>query len=161
MDAKTLAKEIVATIFPLLRLDAVKQIGKEFEQAADGTVLEIWEKVKPVFIEEIEAEDAPEEAPAAIRSSLRNKLNEDEVLKRQLEALLGKVKEKGAAGKSKVVIRDSKNVVQGSDIRVGGDFRVGDEARQENKDVGIVANKGNVTLKGKNVAGRDLKIEKE
>ncbi|MCO6479153.1 MAG: 5'-methylthioadenosine/S-adenosylhomocysteine nucleosidase [Phaeodactylibacter sp.] len=126
MDAKTLAKEVVAMVFPLLQLDSVKQIGKEFKHAADGSVLEIWEKVKPIFIEEIEAEDTPEEAQVAIGSALRKELNKDEGLKLQLEALLKKAAEKGAAGSSKVVIRDSKNVVQGSTIDVKGDFRVGD-----------------------------------
>ena len=125
MDAKTLAKEIVATVFPLLRLDSVKQIGREFKEATDGSILEIWEQVKPVFIEEIEAEDTVEEAQVAIGSALRRELNKDEELKQQLEALLKKAEEKGTAG-SKVVIKNSKNVVQGSDIRVGGDFRVGD-----------------------------------
>lgn len=125
MDAKTLAKEIIATVFPLLRLDSVKQVGKEFKEATDGSILEIWEQVRPVFIEEIEAEDTVEEAQVAIGSALRRELNKDEELKQQLEALLKKAEEKGTAG-SKVVIKNSKNVVQGSDIRVGGDFRVGD-----------------------------------
>ena len=42
----------------------------------------------------------------------------------------------------------------------GGDFRVGDEVKQEIKDAGIVTNEGGVTLKGKNVAGRDMNIKK-
>ncbi|TVL99015.1 MAG: hypothetical protein CV087_19730 [Candidatus Brocadia sp. WS118] len=125
MDAKTLSKEIVAAIFPLLRLNSVRQIGKEFKQAAEGSILEIWEKVKPIFIEEIEAEDTPEEAQVAISSSLRKKLDKDKELKQQLETLLKKVEEKGGGG-SKVAIKNSKNVVQGSEIKVGGDFRVGD-----------------------------------
>ena len=160
MDAKTLAKEIVSTVFPLLKLDSVQQIGKEFKHAADGSILEIWEKVKPWFIEEIEAGDSPEETRGAIGSALRKELNKDEALKQQLESLLKKAAEKGATGSSKVVIKDSKNVVQGSTINVGGDFRVGDEVKQEIKDAGIVTNEGGVTLKGKNVAGRDMNIKK-
>ena len=130
MDTKTLAKQIVTTLFPLLKLDSVKQIGKEFRQATDGSILEMWEKVKPLFIEEIEAEDTPEEAQVAIGSALRKALNKDEKLKQELEALLKQAAEKGVAG-STVAISNSKNVVQGSDIRVGGDFRVGDDIAQQ------------------------------
>ncbi|MCB0614435.1 MAG: hypothetical protein KDC75_14055, partial [Phaeodactylibacter sp.] len=124
------AKQIVTTLFPLLKLDSVKQIGKEFRQATDGSILEMWEKVKPLFIEEIEAEDTPEEAQVAIGSALRKALNKDEKLKQELEALLKQAAEKGVAG-STVAITNSKNVVQGSNISVGGDFRVGDDIAQQ------------------------------
>ena len=80
-------------------------------------------------IEEIEAEDTPEEAQTTIKSSLRKKLDKDDELKQQLEALLKQAAEKGAAG-STVTISNSKNVVQGSNIQVGGDFRLGDDISQ-------------------------------
>ena len=160
MDAKTLAKEVVATLFPLLKLDSIKQIGKEFRQAADGSILAIWEQVKPIFIEEIEAEDEPEQAQGAIRSALRKKLDGDDNLRQQLEALLKVAEAKGAAGNT-VTISNSKNVVQGSNINVGGDFRVGDDIQQKINDAGIVTNDGDVHLKGKYVAGRDLNIKKQ
>ena len=160
MDAKTLAKEVVATLFPLLKLDSIKQIGKEFRQAADGSILAIWEQVKPIFIEEIEAEDEPEQAQGAIRSALRKKLDGDDSLRQQLEALLKVAEAKGAAGNT-VTISNSKNVVQGSNINVGGDFRVGDDIQQKINDAGIVTNDGDVHLKGKYVAGRDLNIKKQ
>ncbi|MCB9276605.1 MAG: 5'-methylthioadenosine/S-adenosylhomocysteine nucleosidase [Lewinellaceae bacterium] len=125
MDANTVAKQAVSLLFPLLKLDSVKQAGKEFRQAIDGTLLEIWNKVKPIFIEEIEAEDIPDQAQGAIRSALRRNLEQDDSLKQQLETLLKQLEEKGA-GNSSVVIENSKNVVQGSNINVGGDFRLGD-----------------------------------
>ena len=126
MDAKTIAKQIVSIIFPFLQLDSIKLIGKEFRQATDGTIQEIWEKVRPIFIEEVEAEDTPEEAQVAIRSSLRKELEKNDELKQQMAALLKQV-EKTDTG-SKVIITDSKNVVQGSNIHVGGDFQVGDNS---------------------------------
>lgn len=79
------------------------------------------------FIEEIEAEGKPEEAQIAIRSSLRKELNKYEALRNDLIGLLRQVEEKELTGKGNVNISNSKNVVQGSEIKVGGDFRVGDE----------------------------------
>ncbi len=126
MDAKTIAQAVVSTLFPLLKLDSVKKAGQELKAAADGTVKEIWEKVKPIFIEEIEAEDTPEEAKVTIKSNLRKKLEKDEGLKKELEALLKQAEDKGVGG-SQVTISHSKNVVQGSKVNTGGgDFRVGD-----------------------------------
>ena len=57
MNSKELAQKLVGLIFPLLKLDSVKQIGKEFKDATDASIQEIWEKVKPIFIEEIEEEE--------------------------------------------------------------------------------------------------------
>ncbi|HMQ48854.1 MAG TPA: 5'-methylthioadenosine/S-adenosylhomocysteine nucleosidase [Saprospiraceae bacterium] len=126
MDTKVLAKQIVNTLFPLLKLDSLQQIGQEFKQATDGTILEIWEKVKPIFIEEVDAEEEVDTSKGAVSSSLRKKLEQDAPLKTELEALLKVAETKGTTPVNQVTIVGSKNVVQGSTISVGGDFRVGD-----------------------------------
>lgn len=126
MDTKALTKQIVNTLFPLLKLDSLQQIGQEFKQATDGTILEIWEKVKPIFIEEIDAEEEIDAAKGAVGASLRKKLEQDTNLKAELEALLKVAETKGTTTVHQVTIKDSKNVVQGSTISVGGDFRLGD-----------------------------------
>jgi len=157
MDAKTIAKQVVGLIFPLLKLDSVKEIGAEFKDATDGSIREIWEKVKPVFIEEFEAEDTPEEAKVAIRSTLRKEVSKNDELKEQLEALLKRA-EAQSAGEGSVNITSSKNVVQGSNISVGGDFRLGDDKNIHIKDVGIVNEGGDIKIKGENIAARDINI---
>ena len=126
MDAKAIAKQVVSILFPLLNLDSIKEIGKEFKEATDGSVRELWEKVKPVFIEEIELEDNIEEQQTAIRTSLRKEMKNSGQLKQDLESLLKSLMMKGTEDGS-VNITNSKNVVQGSNISVGGNFRVGDE----------------------------------
>ncbi len=123
MDEKTIAQKIVSTLFPLLRLDSVKEIGQEFREATDGAIKEIWEKVRPIFIEEIESEETPEEAKGAVKVSLREKLKQDSKLKQQLENLLDPGK---ASAGNQVRIENSKNVVQGSNIKADGNIQIGD-----------------------------------
>lgn len=125
MDTKTIAKQVVSILFPLLNLDSVKEIGKEFKEATDGSVRELWEKVKPVFIEEIELEENIEEQQAAIRTSLRKEMKNSDQFKQDLESLLKSLVMKGGEDHN-VNITNSKNVVQGSNISVSGDFRIGD-----------------------------------
>jgi nucleoside phosphorylase len=126
MDAKKIAQHVVSLLFPLLKLDSVQQIGQEFKEATDSTILEIWEKVKPVFIEEIGAEDDPNDAQVAIRSSLRKELIKREPLKKELISLLRQAQEKNLINETTINISNSKNVVQGSTIKVKGDFHLGD-----------------------------------
>lgn len=126
MDTKTIAKQVVSILFPLLNLDSVKEIGKEFKEATDGSVRELWEKVKPVFIEEIEVEENLEEQQVAIRTSLRKEMKDNNQFKQDLESILKSLIMKETEG-SGVNITNSKNVVQGSNISVGGDFRIGDD----------------------------------
>lgn len=127
MDIKELAKEIIGLIMPIVKLDAVQEIGDDLEDATNGSVRELWAKAKPLFIEEYEAlKKTPDDADAQAdaRSSLRQALKNRGELKNELEGLVEKVKKEKQG--SKVLIKNSKNVVQGSTISVGGDFRLGD-----------------------------------
>jgi len=127
MDIKELSKEIIGLIMPIVKLDAVKEIGDDFKDATNGTVRELWEKVKPLFIEEYEElKKSPDDADSqtAAGMKLKRELEKKEGLQREVAGLVEKVKEGNS--RSKVVIQQSKNVVQGSSISVGGDFRLGD-----------------------------------
>lgn len=127
MDIKELSKEIIGLIMPIVKLDAVQETGGDLEDAADGPARELWAKAKPLFIEEYEAlKNAPDDvdAQADARSGLRRALKGEEGLKNKLEGLVKKMKEDKEGSKAGIV--NSKNVVQGSSISVGGDFRLGD-----------------------------------
>ncbi len=134
MNVNKLAQQIVSLLFPLLKLDSVKQIGREFREATDGSISEIWKKVKPIFIEEIEDVEAEEledekeqiKLQGAIESSLKKQLKRDNEFKTALIQLLQEAEEK-TPGAGSVTISNSKNVISGSSIKVGRDFRLGDE----------------------------------
>lgn len=126
MDMKELSKEILGLIMPIVKLESVREIGDDFKEATNGTVRALWEKVKPLFIEEYEElKKSPDDADAqaAARLKLKRELEKKEDLQREVSELVEQAKEKNPG--SQVVIRDSKNVVQGSQISVGGDFRLG------------------------------------
>lgn len=125
MDPKTIAKEVFALILPLIKIDAVKGIGTELNEAANNTVTELWKKVKPLFIEELEDlkedPDDPDNQGAA-RKKLEKAMSKDETLRTALQAALEKTKASGSG----IVVTESKNFIIGGSIKVGGDFRLGD-----------------------------------
>lgn len=125
MDPKTIAKEIYNLLFPVPA--SFREIGNDFSHAANNEVREIWKKVKPLFIEEVEelAKD-PEDAAAkgAVEMKLRKTIEKDQALGNELMALMEQAK--ASSGGTSVSIVNSKNVVSGSTITVSGDFRLGD-----------------------------------
>lgn len=125
MDAKMLAKEIYSLLFPLP--ESIKEIGNDFANAGNNEVREIWKRVKPLFIEEVGAlAKSPEDADvqADVRNKLKKELEGKEGVREELAAMLEKAKASGHNTSISVV--NSKNVVAGSTISVGGDFRLGD-----------------------------------
>lgn len=127
MDIKTIATFLVTAFAPYLKKSkSVETISKEISEATDTTLGNIWEKIKPIFIEEfVEEEELTEavEEPKVLEYELGKKLKKDKALKQDLEALLEKAEKQGAS----VSIVNSKNVISGSNISVGGDFHLGDE----------------------------------
>lgn len=128
MNIKELSEQIVKMFLPLAKLDAVQEISRDFLEASNGSIGELWKKARPLFIEEYEElKKAPEDpdAQADARSRLRRELEGKDELKRELEELLQQAqKESNASG---ISIANSKNVIQGSQISVGGDFHLGDK----------------------------------
>ena len=124
MDVKTIAKEVYGLLFPA----ALKEVGKDFADATNGEIRALWKKVKPIFIEEVEAlQKMPgdNDAQADVRNKLKKALEGDDRLREEVTALLANAT-KGQVGGS-IEIKDSKNVVAGSNISVGGDFKLGDD----------------------------------
>lgn len=132
MDAKNIAKQIVNLLFPILQLDSIKQIGSEFKSATNQSIKDIWEKVRHIFIEEIEAEENDAEAQVAIRSNLRKHVQQDRVLKQELERLL-------AASEANVK----------GDLNIGDNHYKGQVIQNKGKvrtQLNIVKNKGDIHL---------------
>jgi nucleoside phosphorylase len=123
MEVNDLVKGIYALLFPA----ALKEIRNDFSDASNNEIRQVWQKVKPLFIEEVEAlakdPDEPD-AQADVRNRLKKELAGREGLQRELVELLAEPKKLGEKGG--VVVKDSKNVMANSNITVGGDFRLGD-----------------------------------
>jgi nucleoside phosphorylase len=125
MDTKTLAKDIYTLLFP--STGAFQGIQNDFAGAANSEIKEIWKRIKPLFVDEIaELQRTPDDpdAQADVRNKLKKELDKQEGLQQELNTLLEKAKQ--ADGGASVSIVNSKNVVSGSNINVGGDFRLGD-----------------------------------
>ncbi len=128
MDIKTIAATTFSSLLPFLKKSkSIQQVSKEVSAAADTTLGTLWEKVKPIFIEEFEEETELSEDVVkedAVLYVLKKILKKNEALKQELEVLFDKAKEEGIV--ANVVITNSKNVISGSTITVGGNFHQGD-----------------------------------
>lgn len=161
MDIKELAKQVIALILPIIKMDAVKEIGNDFKDATNGTIRELWQKAKPLFIEEYDTlKNNPDdsEARGAAANELKNALKDKPALQQELEALVESARK--SQGGATTIIENSKNVISGSNISVGGDFHLGDKGSQSYNDTGLIAKDGDVNQSGKYVAGRDININK-
>jgi len=139
MDLKELAKQALETTLPITKMEAG---GQDFSRTTSEPARALWQKVRSLLGGEYDAlKNDPDDADtkAEARITLRRALEGKAGLQAELEALLNEAKKSGDAG---VAISNSKNVVQGSNITVGGDFRLGDDHnvthRQENKSTDAV-----------------------
>ncbi len=125
MDFITLSKGIVSTLLPFLKKSkSVEKITNDIKDAADTSLSELWNKVKPIFIEEFE--EAPDqlsvdvEEEAAVGHVLKKTLRKDEEFAKELSSILDKI-----SPSITNIVKDSKNVVQGN-ISAGGNVEIGD-----------------------------------
>ncbi len=126
MDTNLLAKELYTLLFPTA--ESYKQIETDFAQAPNPEAREIWKLVKPLLTKEAEKlmrDPGNADRQAGFRIKLEDELDDQEQMQKDLAALLEKAKKSDGGGAS-VSIINSKNVVSGSNINVGGDFRLGD-----------------------------------
>jgi hypothetical protein len=132
MELKPLVKQIMEFIMPILKMEAGQEIGRDFREATNTTIREIWDRVRPLFIEEFEdfREEQKEEILDEIPPKIQRKLRKDELFRKELTQLVERAKET-PAGQN--IIQNSKNVIQGSNITVGGDFRLGDDIKPDPK----------------------------
>lgn len=133
MELKDLVKQIIELILPVVKMDAAQEIRKDVKDATNGTVRELWQKVKPLFIEEYEElKKEPEDgdAQAAARNKLKRSLEGKDELKDELEELVKKVNKEHPSGfnnSGTINVKDSNNVMIGGTISTtGGNVHFGD-----------------------------------
>ncbi len=125
MDLKELSKQVLETTLPITKM---KADGPDAGRFANSPLLNLWEKMVSILGTEYDAlKNAPDDADAKAeaRLALRKALEGNATLQAELETLLLKA-QKSETG-SAVTIKDSKNVIHGSNIHVSGDFRLGDD----------------------------------
>ncbi|NUN99366.1 MAG: 5'-methylthioadenosine/S-adenosylhomocysteine nucleosidase [Saprospiraceae bacterium] len=136
MELKELTKQLVETTLPIIQMEAS---GQDYKSSAGEPLVVLWQKVKELLASEYEAlKNAPDDADtkAEARLALKLALEGKSTLQAGLEALLHEAKKSGDSG---VSISNSKNVIQGSNITVGGDLRIGDDnTRQDHKSTDAV-----------------------
>lgn len=127
MDTKKLAKEICALLTtPPGRL---QEYRNDFVHTQPPEIRQVWEKVKPLVLEEVE-ELARDAADAAAQGALEMKVRKAVERDAGLGEVLGGLMEQAhASGGTTINVVNSKNVITGGTITVGGDFRQGDDFR--------------------------------
>lgn len=142
MNVKDLTKVIYDILFPIGRLESVQDIGKDLSEATNTSVRKLWQKVKPLFIEEFEdlqAEPADEDAQAAIRSKLKRSLSRDEGLKVEVEALAQAILQKEENNAS-VMVSNSSSVMTGGEISGNKNVQFGDTNTTSTTNIGQQSN---------------------
>lgn len=122
MELNELVKNIYALLFPA----ALKEIRNDFADAGNNEIRAVWQKVKPLFIEEVEAlakePDVPD-AQADVRNRLKKELaGKDDLIKTLTQLLITTKKESGEGWNS---VQNIKNAVIGSTLK-GGRIQIGD-----------------------------------
>lgn len=145
MDIKDIVKGVYDVLFPA----ALKEISSDFADAVNGDIRALWQRVKPIFIEEVkELASSPGDADAQadVRNKLKKAMEADAGLKEELEGLLGRVKK--VTDEASISVVNSKNVIAGSSITVGGDFRVGDSKVTNNVEIQDASGRDKIVQSG-------------
>ena len=129
-----LAKQVYDFVKPVFLNEATGKIIGDFKEATKGSILELWETIKPLFIieekekndlinskDELETQFLDEELLAKLKRILVKKPE----LQDQLKAILSKI-ENGNDEKGKIIIQNAKNVVTGNISNVQGGLQIGD-----------------------------------
>jgi hypothetical protein len=131
MDATTIAKETVKFLLPFIAKNkAVKKITSDISEASSTSLLELWEWMKPLFIEEFEQdgeleEDATNEAIVA-REVKKKVAKADASELAKLQQLLTQLQSDEAQGKlpktNTINVTGNQNItlmdVQGRDVNI-------------------------------------------
>ncbi|MCC7506489.1 MAG: hypothetical protein IT259_14390 [Saprospiraceae bacterium] len=129
MTPVEIAAKAAEWLLPFLKKNKlIEEIAGDFKEAAQTELRLLWQKVKPIFIEDFNdgegrLDEAAESQPA-VKKVLEKTVKNDETLGNALSELLATLDEKAARGE--ISISGSTNVVVGvQNINVGGDFIVG------------------------------------
>jgi nucleoside phosphorylase len=123
MQINDIVHGVYAHLFPAV----INELGKDFKNTANNDSRVLWEKVLPLVKKEVEklAKDPDNtDRQAAVRTALADALEENNGIKEEIEVLLGKLQ--GQSTGQTISVVNSKNVIAGGTVTVGGDFRLGD-----------------------------------
>lgn len=125
-----IAAKAAAWLLPFLKKNKlIAEIADDFKDAAATEMRLLWQKVKPIFIEDFDDGqgrlDAAAESQPAVEKVLAKTLKMDAALATEIREVLATLEQKVASGA--ITITGSNNVVAGNrDIHTGGgDFIVG------------------------------------
>lgn len=126
MDPKEIGKALAQALLPHLCAKDLSAGQLPLSTQAPAVIQQIWDIVQPLVREDLEFIEEEESLKQSLVKEVGKAAKKDASLKVGLEAILTKLQEGNARNEGGVSIQNSKNVVQGSTIRVGGDFRLGD-----------------------------------
>lgn len=128
MDAPTIAKTAYSLVKPFFgKNKAISKITSDITEAANTSLLELWEFIKPIFIEEFQKDDLltdkAEREDLAVHE-IEKRIDNDANLKSSLEQRLQAI-EKQAGSKGGTII-GSGNILNNGDIsHTQGDVIIG------------------------------------
>lgn len=126
MDPKEIGQALAQRLLPYLSAKDLPTGQLPLSPQAPAVIREVWGSVLPLLQADLEFIEDEDSLKQSLAKEVGKATKKDEGLKAELEALLAKLREADADNKGGVSIQNSKNVVQGSTISVGGDFRLGD-----------------------------------
>jgi len=135
MDLGTLALSVYNFVKPVFTSKVAGKIAGDFKEATKGSMIKLWEKIKPWFIIEekdgekekdqlqrVKKDPEKESYQEAFISELKIQLEENPEIAKEIEAILTEM-EKGDDEKARIIIKHCKNVNAGT---MGDDAHVGD-----------------------------------
>ena len=132
-DYKILAGSALKYVLPYLSKNkAIKQISSEINEAANTSLIDLWDNIKHIFIEEFEENDPDLEEPKIVEREIKKMLESlDEPDLEKFKHLIERLNEDKKSGKlrtstSSINIINSKNTATGNISNIDGNFQIGD-----------------------------------
>lgn len=130
-----LALKIYGFVKPVITSDLGKEIAGDFKEATQGSMRELWQKIKPWFIvddketellQDVKAAPDDPIAEDAFLAALRQKLNKDETRRQEIESILAGLERSKDPAAQTIVVKNSKNINFGNITGVTGNVHIGD-----------------------------------
>lgn len=134
MDLNVITKKVFELILPFLKSKSIQKVKKDFSEATNNSALEIWEKIKPIFIKEDVTNDLkvnPDDPDlhAEVRSIIKRSIQKDNVMKNELESIIKSIEDSTKG----IYIKDSKNILLGNVTDLKGNITIGDSNPNKNE----------------------------
>lgn len=127
MTHSELAEHVTTLLFKHLQPNFRQPEQSALAKGTPGTLVEMWPILESFIVEGIADEGSKDAGRIAAKASLRTTLKQDEQLFIDLNEKLQKHLRHQKSVLNKPTIRQEKNVIKDSTIRVGGNFHLGDQ----------------------------------